>query len=80
MARNHEKRRTKTHVVVGTTLAGREDGVVDALLNVRLLVLAEEDETGARAAEGLVAAERANSVSAMWSYSKGEKSWLTWWW
>jgi hypothetical protein len=39
---------------VGTTLAGREDGGVDPRLEVGLLVLSEEDETGTGTTEGLV--------------------------
>lgn len=50
----------ETHVVVRSTLASRENRVVDALLDVRLLVLAEEDETSAGTAKGLVAARRQN--------------------
>jgi hypothetical protein len=40
---------------VGSTLTSREDGIVDALLNVGLLVLAEEDETSSGTTESLVA-------------------------
>jgi len=40
---------------VRSTLASREDGIVDALLNVRLLVLAEEDETSTGTTKCLVA-------------------------
>ena len=41
---------------MGTTLAGREDSLVDTLLEVLsvLQVLAEEDETSTRTTEGLV--------------------------
>ena len=44
-------------VIVGTTLAGGENSVVDTLLEVlgAFNVLAEEDETGAGSTEGLVA-------------------------
>ena len=44
------------YVVVRATLAGRENGVVDALLEVLcvLEILAEEDETSTGATEGLV--------------------------
>ena len=44
------------YVVVRATLAGRENGVVDALLEVLcvLKILAEEDETSTGATEGLV--------------------------
>ena len=38
-----------------STLASREDGIVDALLDVRLLVLAEEDETSTGTTKSLVA-------------------------
>ncbi len=38
-----------------STLAGREDGLVDSLLEIGLLVLSEEDETSSRTSEGLVA-------------------------
>jgi hypothetical protein len=44
-----------THVVVGSTLASGEDGGIDTGLEVSLLVLAEEDETGTGTTEGLVA-------------------------
>lgn len=49
-------KRKVAYVVVGTTLAGGEDGLVDALLEVLGLgkVLAEEDETSARSTERLV--------------------------
>jgi hypothetical protein len=43
-----------THVVVGSTLTSREDGLVDSLLHVRLLVLSEEDQTSTRTSQGLV--------------------------
>jgi hypothetical protein len=39
---------------VGSTLASREDGSIDPGLHVRLLVLAEEDETSTGTTEGLV--------------------------
>ena len=44
------------YVVVRATLAGRENGVVDALLEVLcvLEILAEEDETSTGTTEGLV--------------------------
>lgn len=47
---------TRDGVVVRATLAGREDGVIDTLLEVGSLfgVLAEENKTSARATEGLV--------------------------
>ena len=47
------------YVVVGTTLAGGEDGFVDALLEVLGVgkVLAEEDETSTRATECLVSVD-----------------------
>lgn len=45
---------TGNGVVVGSTLACGEDGSVDTGLEVLLLVLAEEDETGTRTTEGLV--------------------------
>lgn len=41
-------------VVVGAALAGGEDGVVDARLEVGLLVLPEEDQAGSGPAERLV--------------------------
>ena len=46
----------ETDVIVGTALASGEDGVIDALFEVLVLraVLAEEDETGTGATEGLV--------------------------
>ena len=49
-------RDTRNGVVVGATLASGEDGLVDALLEVGGLVtvLAEEDQTSARATESLV--------------------------
>lgn len=49
----------RERVIVGTTLAGRKNGVVDTLLEVlrAFNVLAEEDETGAGSTEGLVAIE-----------------------
>lgn len=43
-----------TYVVVRTTLKSREDSVVDLLLHLGVLVLAEEDETSTRTTEGLV--------------------------
>lgn len=43
-----------TDVVVGSTLTSREDGLVDSLLHVRLLVLSEEDQTSPRTSQGLV--------------------------
>ena len=48
----------KSYVVVRTTLAGREDGFIHALLEVLsvLEILPEEDETSSRATEGLVTA------------------------
>jgi hypothetical protein len=44
-------------VIVGTTLAGRENSVVDTLFEILGLwnIFAEEDETGAGSTEGLVA-------------------------
>jgi len=45
----------RTDVVVRSTLASREDGIVDTLLNVGLLVLAEEDETSTGTTKSLVA-------------------------
>lgn len=45
----------RTDVVVRSTLASREDGIVDTLLNIGLLVLAEEDETSTGTAKSLVA-------------------------
>ena len=47
------------YVVVRTTLAGRENGVVDALLEVLcvLEILAEEDETSTGATECLVSVD-----------------------
>ena len=41
---------------MGTTLAGREDSVIDTLFQIcgLVAVLAEEDETSTRATEGLV--------------------------
>jgi hypothetical protein len=44
-------------VIVGTTLAGGKNSVVDTLLEVLRAfdVLAEEDETGAGSTEGFVA-------------------------
>ena len=46
-----------TDVVVGTTLAGGEDGLVDAFFEIRrgLKVFPEKDETSSRPTEGLVA-------------------------
>ena len=43
---------------MGTTLAGREDSLVDALLEIGglLAVLAEEDEASTRATKGFVSA------------------------
>jgi hypothetical protein len=41
-------------LIVRTSLGGGEDGVVDTLLQLRLLVLAEKDEAGARTTKGLV--------------------------
>lgn len=46
--------RDLTHVVVGSTLASWEDGGVDSSLDVGLLVLSEENDTGSWASEGLV--------------------------
>lgn len=40
---------------MGSTLAGREDGGVDSGLEVGLLVLSEEDQTGSGSSKGLVA-------------------------
>lgn len=48
------------------TLAGREDGIVDALLEVGLLILAEEDHTGTRTTEGLVAAKEDDCQFRYW--------------
>jgi len=45
---------TGNSVVVGSTLASGEDGGVDTSLNVGLLVLSEENETGSGTTEGLV--------------------------
>lgn len=45
---------TCTHVVVWSTLASWEDGSVDTSLEIGLLVLSEEDQTGSRTSEGLV--------------------------
>lgn len=39
---------------MGSTLTGREDGLVDSLFHVRLLVFSEEDQTGSRTSESLV--------------------------
>lgn len=52
---------------MGATLAGREDGVVDALLEILgvLEVLAEEDETSTGATEGLVANGNINYTSVL---------------
>ena len=44
------------HVVVRATLARWEDCVVDTLLEIGLLILAEEDHSGTWTAQGLVAA------------------------
>jgi hypothetical protein len=51
---------------VGTTLAGRENSIVDTLLEILslLTVLAEEDEAGTRAAEGLVS-RRGDNVTVL---------------
>lgn len=46
------------HVVVGSTLTSREDGLVDTLFQIRLLVLSEEDQTGSRTSQGLVSGGR----------------------
>lgn len=43
-----------THVVVRSTLASREDGIVDTLLDVGFFGLLVEDQTGARSTESLV--------------------------
>lgn len=53
-----------THVVVRTSLASREDGVVNTLLQVRLLVPAEEEETRPGASEGLVPVREGSGVLA----------------
>lgn len=69
----------RTHVVVRSTLASGEDGIVDALLDIALLVGAVEDETGARTTEGLVAVARKEPKSVSWRCE--EARWrLTWWW
>ena len=44
----------QTHVVVGTSLTSGEDGLVDPLLNVGLLVLSEEDQTSSGSSQSLV--------------------------
>ena len=48
---------TREGMIVGTTLAGGENSVVDTLLEVlrAFNILAEEDETGTGSTEGLVA-------------------------
>lgn len=52
-------RDTRDSVIVRATLACREDSFVNALLKISGLVraLAEEDQAGARATEGLVSAQ-----------------------
>lgn len=45
---------TGNGVVVGTSLASRENGLVDPLLEVGFLVLSEEDHTGSGTTQGLV--------------------------
>jgi hypothetical protein len=61
-------------VIVGTTLAGRENSVVDTLLEVlgALNVLAEEDESGAGSTEGLVAI---NSSIPWWNKIGRKRTW-----
>lgn len=57
-----ERRRDgKTDVVVRSSLASGEDGVVDSLLHVGLLVLSEEDETSSGTTKSLVAIGNAMS-------------------
>lgn len=57
---------TETYVVVWATLAGRENGVIDALLQIfRVLkVLAEEDQPSPRATKRLVGG-RSNNVTEL---------------
>jgi hypothetical protein len=40
---------------VGSALTSREDGLVDSLFEIGLLVLSEEDETSSGTSKGLVA-------------------------
>ena len=61
-----------------STLASREDGIVDALLNVRLLILAEEDETSTGTTKSLVAVS--DRVPVQLANSEKETcEELTWW-
>jgi hypothetical protein len=55
------------NVVVGSTLASREDGVINALLEVfrSRKILPEEDETSTRTTESFVAAVVLASNSKM---------------
>lgn len=50
----HRHRRPSTYVVVGSTLAGGEDSLVNSLLHVGLLVLSEEDQTSSGTSQSLV--------------------------
>lgn len=54
----------KTYVIVGTTLACREDGIVDALLEIQRLVRVplEEDQTSTGTTESLVSMKRWGSI------------------
>lgn len=49
---------------MGSTLAGREHGIVNALLKVGFLGLLEEDQSSAGSTESLVAMCRVGAMSA----------------
>lgn len=55
---------TGDRVVVGSTLASREDGLVDSLFNIGLLVLSEEDQTSSGSSERLVSG-RADDITVL---------------
>jgi len=69
----------RAHVVVGSSLASGEDGVVDALLNVRLLGLVEEDESSTGSTEGLVAVVSGDTSQLSLSAEVVKLEKRTWW-